>query len=135
MHGLVSCDRNPLKARVQVNRGSCVQALDISVRAIRDYAAVNGHLPKASTSLTNLGEFSVPAEAASIVEYGGTASMTPQSPGRTIILKCSSPVRLQDGTTGIYCGLLSGEVVILSAQAAVLGTVCTGPVQTVSPDR
>lgn len=118
---LVSCDHNPLKPRVYVNRGSHLQAVQKGISAVRGYAQDHGHFPEAATNLAKLGRFSVPAEIVGMIEYGGNESLTLKSPERLILVKSAVPVGTSNGVAEYYCGLLSGEVVLLPEKDAVIG--------------
>ncbi len=121
---VVGCDRNPLKAHVHVNRGSCLQAVQTGIIAVRKYAEARSHLPEASANLAELGKFSVLPEVAAMLEYGGSDSLSLKSPERIIVLKCASPVSSKKGVPEFYCALSSGEVLLLQDKDAIVGRPC-----------
>jgi hypothetical protein len=129
------CDRKPQN---KINYGSCLQAVSTTIRSLRDYAVENGHFPPKNVDLVTLfggpqGEMN--SDQYQMVEYGGTEALTLNSPGRTILVKCNQKVDLKDGKLGIYCALLSGEVVAVPEQYAELGKVCpTGIGETTIPN-
>src|SRR5437870_2046544 len=83
----VACDRNPFKAHEHVNRGSCLQAVEAAISAVRNYAKARNHFPQTTANLAELGEFSVLPEVAAILQYGGNDSLNLESPERIIVLK------------------------------------------------
>ncbi len=95
-------------------------ALSKGIDALTSYAERKGHFPPRGTSLSELGDPSL-AEMADRVIYGGDTSMSLASSGKIILLKCVSTVRMKNGSLGVYCAVLSGDVILLPAQKATLG--------------
>ena len=136
---LAGCDgHNPAKARGNVNRGSCLQALEMGVAAIRSYAQQHGKLPATDVNLYELiGANSDPVlgDLVSTLQYGGGESISLNSPKRTIVLICAQTVLSDRDGPGRYCALLSGEIVLLPQQEAVPGRVAPeGSGQTMLPN-
>lgn len=122
--GFLGCDRNLFRARVHVNRGSCLMAVDKGITAVRKYAEERGHLPGANANLAELGEFSVLPEIASRLQYGGSDSLSLKSPERIIVVKCVFSTSSPNGVAVFYCALLSGEIVLLQEKDALVGKLC-----------
>ncbi len=118
------CDRNPIKPRVHVNRGSGMTTVRLAIVKIRGYAQQHGHLPKANADLTDLGEFSVLPEFAAKLQYVGNDSLSLKSPERLIVLKFVYPVSSANGLQEFYCALLSGEILLLQNKDAIVGKPC-----------
>jgi hypothetical protein len=119
--------KNPLKAQMQTNYGSCLAALNIAISSVRAYAVQHGHLPERNSDLVEITDSAgdnIRAAEIPRVEYGGHGRLTLKSPDRTIILRCMQPQSLDHGGSGFYCALLSGEVLLLPETEAIPGNVC-----------
>ena len=120
------CDR-PGRAKGHPNYGSCLQATHFGITAVRKYASDNGHLPAKAVNFAEwIGriEGGNTPELIGLIEYGGDDTLNLESPERTIVLKCRQKVLMTDGSLGVYCALLSGEILALHEGEANLGSIC-----------
>jgi hypothetical protein len=122
---VAACNKlNPAAAKGHLNRGSCLQILEIAVNKVREYAQQHTNLPPAAelwSSLNPEGD-RVLAEALERLEYAGE-SATLQSAPRTIILRCRNLEPLKENKVGRYVALMSGEVLVVPEAEAQLGTL------------